>query len=69
MIVTQALHLRMLFADSGLSQEALEQIARSFMAGDTRLVGSAAQPGIKESVTAAIVDGGVVFNGTKQFNS
>ena len=44
MIVTQALHIRMLFVDSGLSKEVLEQVARSFMAGDTRLVGSAAQP-------------------------
>lgn len=69
MILTQALHLRMLFADSGLSQQALEQIAGSFMVGDTRLVGSAAQPGIKEPVTASIVDGGVVINGVKQFNT
>jgi alkylation response protein AidB-like acyl-CoA dehydrogenase len=69
MIVTQALHLRVLFAESGLSKEALEQIASSFMAGDTRLVGSGAQPGIKEPVTATLVDGGVVINGTKQFNT
>jgi alkylation response protein AidB-like acyl-CoA dehydrogenase len=69
MIVTQALHLRMLFAGGGLSQECLEQVAGSFMAGDTRLVGSAAQPGIKEPVTATIVDGGVVINGVKQFNT
>ena len=69
MILTQALHLRMLFAGGGLAKETLEQIAGSFMAGDTRLVGSAAQPGIKEPVTATIVDGGVVVNGTKQFNT
>lgn len=69
MILTQALHLRMLFAGGGLAKETLEEIAGSFMAGDTRLVGSAAQPGIKEPVTATIVDGGVVVNGTKQFNT
>jgi alkylation response protein AidB-like acyl-CoA dehydrogenase len=69
MIVTQALHIRMLYADSGLSKETLEEVARSFMAGDTRLVGSAAQPGIKEPVTATIVEGGIVINGTKQFNT
>lgn len=69
MLLTQALHLRVLFADSGLPTEALAQIAGSFLAGDTRLVGSAAQPGIKEPVTATIVDGGVVINGTKQFNT
>jgi alkylation response protein AidB-like acyl-CoA dehydrogenase len=69
MIVTQALHIRMLYADSGLSKESLERVAESFMAGDTRLVGSAAQPGIKEPVTATIVDGGIVINGTKQFNT
>jgi len=69
MILTQALLLRVLFADSGASKEALEQVAGSFMAGDTRLVGSAAQPGIKEPVTATHVEGGVVINGTKQFNT
>ena len=58
MIVTQALHIRMLYADSGLSKETLEQVARSFIAGDTRLVGSAAQPGIKEPVTATVVSVG-----------
>jgi alkylation response protein AidB-like acyl-CoA dehydrogenase len=69
MILTQALHLRMLFAGGGLAKKIFEQIARSFMAGDTRLVGSAAQPGIKDPVTATIDDGGVVVNGTKQFNT
>jgi alkylation response protein AidB-like acyl-CoA dehydrogenase len=69
MILTQALHIRILFPNSGLSTAALKQVAASFMAGDTRLVGSAAQPGIKEPVTAKPVDGGVVINGIKQFNT
>ncbi|HEY1702320.1 MAG TPA: acyl-CoA dehydrogenase family protein [Trebonia sp.] len=70
MIVTQALHIRMLFAPgAGPGREILQQIADSFHVGDTRLVGSAAQPGIKEPVTAQPADGGVVLNGVKQFNT
>lgn len=70
MLVTQALHLRMLFAPhAGPDRPILQEIADSFLAGDTRLVGSAAQPGIKEPVTARIVDGGVLINGIKQFNT
>ncbi|HLG77785.1 MAG TPA: acyl-CoA dehydrogenase family protein [Ktedonobacteraceae bacterium] len=69
MILTQALHIRILFPNSGLSKGALKQVAASFMEGDTRLVGSAAQPGIKEPVTATPVEGGIVINGVKQFNT
>lgn len=70
MILTQALHMRMLFAPhAGPEHELLKEVADSVLAGDTRLVGSAAHPGVKERVTATRVDGGVVVNGTNQFNT
>lgn len=70
MVVTNSVRLRLLFGSgSGLPDDTLQEVADTVLSRETRVVGSNAQPGRKEPVTARRVKGGIVVNGTKLFNT
>jgi alkylation response protein AidB-like acyl-CoA dehydrogenase len=55
--------------DSGLPETTKQQIAREVLNEHARLIASHAETGTGGHVTACKVDGGIVINGTKSFNT
>jgi len=55
--------------DSGLPETTKQQIAREVLDEHARLVASHAETGTGGHVTACKVDGGIIINGTKSFNT
>jgi alkylation response protein AidB-like acyl-CoA dehydrogenase len=68
--VTQTGGLRLLFHEQSDLPEAIQkQLAREILEEDARFVGSHADTGTGGQVTSRKVDGGIIINGTKTFNT
>jgi alkylation response protein AidB-like acyl-CoA dehydrogenase len=67
---TQVAGLRLLFHEhSALPKETQQQLAREALEEDIRFIGSHADTGTGSSVVSRKVDGGIIINGTKTFNT
>ncbi len=70
LFAASALLLRLCFGeDSELPKTTQQQVAREVLEEHIRLVPSGAETGTQGHVTAHKVDGGIVINGTKSFNT
>ncbi len=70
LFLTSANVLRLLFVEhSELSETTRQQLAREVLEEHVRIVSSVAETGVKGHVTSRKVDGGIVINGTKSFNT